>query len=92
MARRGSPTDGRSWAPLAISGDVPPAGVAQAVLLPGGALVSDGTTTWFGVAHGRWRTRRDRRPPGSSPADDHRYTARMVSPVRFPTRVSTAPA
>jgi len=48
--------DGLVWRILAVSGDVPDAqattaGVGnQPVLLPGGILVSDGTTTWFGEA------------------------------------------
>ena len=40
-------TDGRRWTTLALSGDIPSA-LSQAILLPGGVLVSDGTTTWFG--------------------------------------------
>jgi hypothetical protein len=40
-------TDGQRWTALALSGDIPSA-QAQAVLLPGGVVVSDGTTTWFG--------------------------------------------
>ena len=35
-------TDGQRWTPLRLSGDIP-SGQAQAVLLPGGVLVSDGT-------------------------------------------------
>ena len=42
-------TDGQRWAALALSGDLPSA-QAQAFLLPGGVLVSDGATTWFGQA------------------------------------------
>ena len=56
VAVRGGPdaaafvsTDGRRWTALALSGDIPTA-EARAVLLPGGVLVSDGTTTWFGQA------------------------------------------
>jgi len=45
-------TDGRRWTALTMSGDVPSA-LAQARLLPGGVLVSDGTTTWFGQAVSR---------------------------------------
>jgi hypothetical protein len=45
-------TDGLHWAALALSGDIPSA-QAQAALLPGGVLVSDGTTTWFGQAVSR---------------------------------------
>jgi len=59
VAVRGGPdaaalvsTDGQRWTALAISGDIPSA-QAQGLLLPGGALVSDGTTTWFGQAVSR---------------------------------------
>lgn len=45
-------TDGQHWTALALSGDIPSA-QAQALLLPGGVLVSDGTTTWFGQAVSR---------------------------------------
>jgi hypothetical protein len=45
-------TDGQRWTELALSGDIP-SGPAQAVLLPGGVVVSDGTTTWFGQAVSR---------------------------------------
>ena len=31
-------------------GDLPSEQATQAVLLPGGVLLSDGTTTWFGEA------------------------------------------
>jgi len=46
-------TDGERWAALSFSGDVPDAQATQATLLPGGVLLSDGTTTWFGQADGR---------------------------------------
>ena len=45
-------TDGQRWTALALAGDIPSA-QAQAVLLPGGVRVSDGTTTWFGQAVSR---------------------------------------
>ncbi len=45
-------TDGQRWTALDLSGDIPSA-QAQAILLPGGMLVSDGTTTWFGQAVSR---------------------------------------
>ena len=45
-------TDGQRWTALALSGDIPSA-QAQALLLPGGVLVSDGKTTWFGQAVSR---------------------------------------
>jgi hypothetical protein len=45
-------TDGQRWTALALSGDIP-GSQAQAVLLPGGVVVSDGTTTWFGQAVSR---------------------------------------
>ena len=40
-------TDGQRWTALTLSGDIPSAH-GQAILLPGGVLVSDGATTWFG--------------------------------------------
>ncbi|HXR26293.1 MAG TPA: hypothetical protein VN771_00390, partial [Candidatus Baltobacteraceae bacterium] len=49
-------TDGRAWRTVAVSGDRPDtqataAGLGKTlVLLPGGILVSDRTTTWFGEA------------------------------------------
>jgi hypothetical protein len=45
-------TDGQRWTALALSGDIPTA-QAQALLLPGGVLVSDGKATWFGQAVSR---------------------------------------
>ena len=45
-------TDGLHWTALALSGDIP-SGHVQAALLPGGVLVSDGATTWFGQATSR---------------------------------------
>lgn len=45
-------TDGQHWTTLALSGDIPSAH-GQAILLPGGVLVSDGETTWFGQAVSR---------------------------------------
>jgi hypothetical protein len=59
VALRGGPDagawtsmDGLAWHRLAITGDVP-AAVTKVTLLPGGVMVSDGTTTWFGAAQGR---------------------------------------
>ena len=46
-------TDGQRWTALRVSGDMPDARATQATLLPGGVLISDGTTTWFGQAEGR---------------------------------------
>jgi hypothetical protein len=43
-------SDGLAWQRLAITGDIPAAQATQAVLLPGGVLLSDATTTWFGEA------------------------------------------
>ena len=43
-------TDGLRWTALDLAGDIPSAETTQATLLPGGVLVSDGTTTWFGQA------------------------------------------
>ncbi len=42
--------DGRAWKRLPAAGDLPSEQATNAVLLPGGLLVSDGTTTWFGEA------------------------------------------
>ena len=57
IALRGGPgagvwasSDGLAWQTLAASGDLPPGQASLAVLLPGGVLLSDGTTTWFGEA------------------------------------------
>ncbi len=46
-------TDGLRWTALDLFGDIPSAEATQATLLPGGVLVSDGTTTWFGQAESR---------------------------------------
>ena len=46
-------TDGQRWTALSFSGDVPDAQATQATLLPGGVLLSNGVTTWFGQAEGR---------------------------------------
>jgi len=46
-------TDGQHWTALSFSGDVPDAQATQATLLPGGVLLSNGVTTWFGQAEGR---------------------------------------
>jgi hypothetical protein len=45
-------TDGQRWTTLRLAGDVPDTQVMQATLLPGGVLLSDGVTTWFGQAAG----------------------------------------
>ncbi len=45
-------TDGRIWSRLRLTGDIPSEQATQAVLLPGGILLSDGTATWFGQAQG----------------------------------------
>jgi hypothetical protein len=42
--------DGRAWRRLAMAGDVPDGYANAAVLLPGGIVVTDGSTTWFGEA------------------------------------------
>ena len=46
-------TDGRGWRAVPSTGDLPGEQATQAVLLPGGVLLSDGLTTWFGQALGR---------------------------------------
>ena len=40
-------SDGLAWRRLRVTGDVPGELATQAVLLPGGVLLTDGTTTWF---------------------------------------------
>jgi hypothetical protein len=42
--------DGLAWSRLPVTGVFPGEQATQAVLLPGGVLLSDGTTTWFGEA------------------------------------------
>jgi len=46
-------SDGKDWTPLHQIGSLPDAGATQATLLPGGVLLSDGITTWYGQALGR---------------------------------------
>jgi hypothetical protein len=46
-------SDGLAWRRLPVTGDLPGERATQAVLLPGGVLLSDGTTTWFGEAQAR---------------------------------------
>jgi hypothetical protein len=60
VAMRGGPdavalvsADGLQWTALELSGDIPSAEATLATLLPGGVLVSDGTTTWYGQAESR---------------------------------------
>ncbi len=43
-------SDGLAWQRLRVAGDVPGALATQAALLPGGVLLTDGTTAWFGEA------------------------------------------
>jgi hypothetical protein len=57
VAVRGGPdagawtsSDGLAWQRLRVAGDLPSEQATQAILLPGGVLLSDGTTTWFGEA------------------------------------------
>ena len=45
-----SSSDGLAWQRLLVSGDLPGADASRALLLPGGVLLSDGTTTWYGEA------------------------------------------
>ena len=42
--------DGLMWQRLPVSGDIPSEQAMNAVLLPGGVLLSDRTATWFGEA------------------------------------------
>jgi hypothetical protein len=60
VAVRGGPdagvwtsTDGLAWQRLLVTGDIPSEQAMNAVLMPGGVLLSDATTTWFGEAQGR---------------------------------------
>ena len=46
-------SDGLAWQRLPVTGDIPAEQAMHAVLLPGGVLLSDGTTTSFGEAQGR---------------------------------------
>jgi hypothetical protein len=46
-------SDGLAWQRLPVTGDLPGEQATQSVLLPGGVLLSDGTTTWFVEAQGR---------------------------------------
>jgi hypothetical protein len=46
-------TDGLAWRRLPATGDIPSDQAYEAVLLPGGVLLSDGTTYWFGEAQGQ---------------------------------------
>jgi hypothetical protein len=43
-------SDGLGWQQVPVTGEIPAAQATQAVLLPGGVLPSDVTTTWFGEA------------------------------------------
>jgi hypothetical protein len=59
VAVRGGPNagawqslDGQSWQRLSVSGEIPNADATQATLLPGGVLLTDGSTAWFGEAVG----------------------------------------
>ena len=45
-------SDGSSWRSLGVGGDLPPATATGAVLFPGGVLVNDGSTSWYGTATG----------------------------------------
>jgi hypothetical protein len=43
-------SDGLTWQRLQATGELPAEQATEAVLLPGGVLLTDGTTTWFGEA------------------------------------------
>ena len=43
-------TDGKRWTALRLIGEIPNERATHATLLPGGVLLSDGTTTWSGQA------------------------------------------
>jgi hypothetical protein len=40
--------DGRAWGRISMRGDIPGGQSTDAMLMPGGVLVTDGSTTWFG--------------------------------------------
>ena len=46
-------SNGLTWRRLRVTGDIPDEQARQAVLLPGGVLFTDGTTTWYGEAQTR---------------------------------------
>ena len=46
-------SDGKRWTVLHLTGDMPEAQATEATLLPGGVLLTDGATSWFGRAEGR---------------------------------------
>ncbi|MGZ6265384.1 MAG: hypothetical protein ACXWN4_00570 [Candidatus Limnocylindrales bacterium] len=57
IALRGGPdaaawtsADGLVWSSIHVGGELPSEAATQAVLVPGGVLLSDGSTTWFGQA------------------------------------------
>jgi len=41
-------SDGLAWQRLPVAGDIPREQATEAALLPGGVLLSDGATTWYG--------------------------------------------
>ena len=60
VALRGGPdagawtsANGLAWQRLAVTGDLPDEAATNAFLMPGGVLVADATTTWFGEAQAR---------------------------------------
>ena len=46
-------TNGLVWSRLPVTGDIPSEEAMNAVMMPGGVLLSDRTTTWFGEAGGK---------------------------------------
>ncbi len=42
--------DGLVWSSIHVGGELPTEAATRAVLVPGGVLLSDGSTTWFGQA------------------------------------------
>lgn len=52
-ARVSTSFDGIAWQSLPVTGDHPTDQAIRAVALPGGLLLFDGTTTWFGEAIAR---------------------------------------
>ena len=45
-------SDGATWHSLSMTGDLPAENATQATLFPGGVLLTDGPTAWFGDANG----------------------------------------
>jgi hypothetical protein len=60
--------DGLAWQRLPVTGDIPSEQAMIAALLPGGVLLSDGTTYWFGEAQASSAVGRPTAGPGRGPS------------------------